>query len=88
MRRVLCRECTQSSRSCNCLAALAPLLLYALFVLLEGVRSLAALLTISQMVFPVLALMAGLMGGYQFPLASRIYFAAAPPRTPSVEEGA
>jgi spermidine synthase len=57
------------------LAALAPLLLYALFVLLEGVRSLAALLTISQMVFPVLALIAGLMGGYQFPLASRIYFA-------------
>ncbi len=57
------------------LAALAPLLLYALFVLLEGVRSLAALLTISQVVFPVLALIAGLMGGYQFPLASRIYFA-------------
>jgi spermidine synthase len=59
------------------LAALAPLLLYALFVLLEGVRSLAALLTISQIVFPVLALIAGLMGGYQFPLASRIYFARA-----------
>jgi spermidine synthase len=57
------------------LAALAPLLLYALFVLLEGVRSLAALLTISQIVFPVLALIVGLMGGYQFPLASRIYFA-------------
>jgi spermidine synthase len=57
------------------LAALAPLLLYALFVSLEGVRSLAALLTISQMVFPVLALIVGLMGGYQFPLASRIYFA-------------
>jgi spermidine synthase len=57
------------------LAALSPLLLYALFVLLEGVRSLAALLTISQMVFPMLALIAGLMGGYQFPLASRIYLA-------------
>jgi spermidine synthase len=57
------------------LAALSPLLLYALFVLLGGVRSLAALLTISHMVFPVLALIAGLMGGYQFPLASRIYFA-------------
>jgi spermidine synthase len=57
------------------LAAGAPLLLYALFVLLERVRSLAALLTASQVVFPVLALIAGLMGGYQFPLASRIYFA-------------
>jgi spermidine synthase len=68
------------------LAALAPLLLYALFVLLEGVRSLAALLTISQMVFPVLALIAGLMGGYQFPLASRIYFAPSEePRTSKAE---
>jgi spermidine synthase len=58
------------------LAAVAPLLLYALFVLLESVRNLAALLTTSQIVFPVLALIAGLMGGYQFPLASRMYFAA------------
>jgi spermidine synthase len=65
------------------LAALSPLLLYALFVLLEGVRSLAALLTISQMVFPMLALIAGLMGGYQFPLACRIYFARSEePRIP------
>jgi spermidine synthase len=57
------------------LAALSPLLLYALFVLLEGVRSLGALLTISQTVFPLLALIAGLLGGYQFPSASRVYFA-------------
>jgi spermidine synthase len=57
------------------LAALAPLLLYALFVLLERVRSLSGLLTVSQLVFPVLALIAGFAGGYQFPLASRIYFA-------------
>jgi spermidine synthase len=68
------------------LAALSPLLLYALFGLLEGVRSLAALLTISQIVFPVLALIAGLMGGYQFPLASRIYFARSEePRTSKAE---
>jgi spermidine synthase len=65
------------------LAGLAPLLLYALFVLLERVRSLAVLLTISQAVFPLLALLAGLMGGYQFPLASRIYFAGSEePRIP------
>jgi spermidine synthase len=64
------------------LAGGAPLLLYALFVLLESVRSLAALLTTSQVVFPVLALIAGLIGGYQFPLASRIYFAATPPLGP------
>jgi spermidine synthase len=65
------------------LAAGAPLLLYVLFVLLESVRSLAALLTTSQVIFPVLALIAGLMGGYQFPLASRIYFAGSEePRIP------
>ena len=57
------------------LAALAPLLLYALFVWLANPRSLTTLLIISPMVFPALALMAGLLGGYQFPLASRIYFA-------------
>jgi predicted membrane-bound spermidine synthase len=52
-------------------------------VLLERVRSLAVLLTISQAVFPLLALLAGLMGGYQFPLASRIYFAGSEePRIP------
>jgi spermidine synthase len=67
------------------LAAGAPLLLYALFVLLESVRSLAALLTTSQVVFPVLALIAGLMGGYQFPLASRIYFAG--PEEPRIPQG-
>ena len=65
------------------LAAVAPLLLYALLVLLARVRNLAALLTTSQMVFPVLALIAGLMGGYQFPLASRMYFAGSEePRIP------
>jgi spermidine synthase len=57
------------------LAAGAPLILYALLVLLASVRSLTALLITSTVVFPVLALIAGLMGGYQFPLASRVYFA-------------
>ncbi len=57
------------------LAALAPILLYALFVGLANARSFAALRTTSTVVFPVLALLAGLLGGYQFPLASRIYFA-------------
>ena len=38
------------------------------------------------MVFPVLALMAGLLGGYQFPLASRMYFAdSEEPRTSKTE---
>jgi len=57
-------------------AAAAPLILYALFVLLASIRSLTMhpIIT-SAIVFPLLALVAGLMGGYQFPLASRIYFA-------------
>jgi spermidine synthase len=68
------------------LAAAAPLLFYALFVLLASLRSMSALLTTSTVVFPLLALVAGLMGGYQFPLASRIYFAGAEePRTSESE---
>ena len=64
------------------LAAAASLLLYALFVLLSSLRSMTALLTTSTVVFPLLTLVAGFMGGYQFPLASRIYFAGAEePRT-------
>ena len=68
------------------LAAAAPLLLCALFALLASAKSLPALLSISPMVFPLLALIAGLMGGYQFPLASRLYFAAAPPLNPLLRE--
>ncbi len=68
------------------LAAAAPLLLYALFVLLASVKSLRALLTLNPMVFSMLALMAGLMGGFQFPLASGLYFSAAPPLNPLLSE--
>jgi spermidine synthase len=64
------------------LAAGAPLLFYALFVLLASLRNKTALLTTSNAVFPLLALVAGLMGGYQFPLATHIYFAGTEePRT-------
>ena len=64
-------------------AAAAPLVLYALFVSLASVRNVTALLITSPMVFLLLALIAGLMGGYQFPLASRMYFAGAEePRPP------
>ena len=34
--------------------------------------------------FPALALLAGMLGGYQFPLASRIYFAAQRDASPSL----
>src|SRR5208337_640356 len=67
------------------LAAAGPLLLYALFVLLASIRNQTALLTTSPMVFPLLALIAGLLGGYQFPLASRMYFAGS--EEPQIRQG-
>jgi hypothetical protein len=59
------------------LAAAAPLVLLGLFEAIgraHGMGSLAA----SRIAFPALALGSGLLGGYQFPVASRIFFDAAP----------
>jgi len=56
-------------------AALSPLVLYLLFQALALVHSRPGLFLASQIVFPVLALCCGLLGGYQFPMASRIFFA-------------
>jgi hypothetical protein len=61
------------------LAAAAPLFLYALFVQLASARSLPVLLTLNPMLFALLALIAGLMGGFQFPVASRLYFSSVTP---------
>ena len=68
------------------LAAAAPLFLYVLFVQLASVRSLPVLLTLNPMVFALLALIAGLMGGFQFPVASRLYFSGATPPNPLLSE--
>jgi spermidine synthase len=57
------------------LAALSPLILYLFFVSLGDIRSPFALLLVSQVLFPTLALLSGVLGGYEFPLASRIFFA-------------
>ena len=56
------------------LAALSPLVLYLLLVLVAPTSSTPGLFVISQVVFPALAVLCGLLGGYQFPLASRIFF--------------
>jgi spermidine synthase len=48
-------------------AAIAPLLLCAVF---EAVTQ----VTGGQVLFPVLALFCGMLGGYEFPVASRIFF--------------
>jgi len=57
------------------LAALSPLLLYFAFQALAVVPSRLGLFVASQILFPVLALCCGFLGGYQFPVASRIFFA-------------
>ena len=46
-----------------------------MFVLLSGMRNPMGLTLVSQVLFPVLALASGLLGGYQFPLASEVFFA-------------
>ena len=65
------------------LAAASPLLLYALLVALERLRSAGGQQVASQVLFPALALAAGWLGGYQFLLGSRVYFADSPARAHS-----
>jgi len=70
-------------------AALAPLLLYFLFTVFARVASPFGLFAVSQIIFPALALVSGMLGGYQFPLASRVYFAGREdsPRSPGTLYG-
>jgi spermidine synthase len=56
------------------LAALAPLLLCGLLRPLADVTNPLGLFLVSQLLFPLLALLCGLLGGYQFLLASRVFF--------------
>ncbi|MGC2197612.1 MAG: fused MFS/spermidine synthase [Terriglobales bacterium] len=57
------------------LAAIAPLVLVALFAALSEVHTRAGLFVTTELAFPLLALLSGLLGGYQFPLASAVFFA-------------
>jgi spermidine synthase len=57
--------------------AISPLLLYALLVWFTKVRSTVGLFAVSQLLFPLLALLSGLLGGYEFPVASRVFFSDA-----------
>jgi spermidine synthase len=56
------------------LATVSPLLFYFLLAGLASTRSIALSSATSTAVFPLLALLAGALGGYQFPVANRIYF--------------
>jgi spermidine synthase len=68
------------------LLAASPLLLYGLFIQLGHVSSAGGQRAASELLFPALALVAGLLGGFQFLLASRAYFGDAPEsgRSPGV----
>jgi spermidine synthase len=55
-------------------AAICPLLLYALLAAVARLSQPAQLAVVGQVLFPLLAVLCGLPGGFQFPVASRIYF--------------
>ncbi|HVM74597.1 MAG TPA: fused MFS/spermidine synthase [Candidatus Saccharimonadales bacterium] len=56
-------------------AAFSPLLLYFVFGRLGSADTLPGILLASRILFPVLAVLCGTLGGYQFPIASRVFFA-------------
>ena len=56
-------------------AALLPLLLYELLRAFAAASRPPAIFLVSQILFPVVAVLCGLLGGFQFPIASRIFFA-------------
>ena len=56
------------------LAALSPLALYLVLNSLAGTRSMSTLAVASLTLFPALALLAGALGGYEFALATEVYF--------------
>ena len=60
------------------IAALAPLVLCGLFAAAARVHSPSGLALIGQVLFPSAALVCGTLGGYEFPLASRLFFASGP----------
>lgn len=56
------------------LAALSPMLLYLLLQTFAATKQPATVFLVSQILFPLLAVLCGLVGGYQFPIASRVFF--------------
>jgi len=59
-------------------AAAAPFLAFAFLDSLAGMKSPAMLAAASQLLFPGLAVACGAIGGWQFAVASRLYFAGEP----------
>jgi len=63
--------------SLQILAALSPLALYLVLSSLTGTRSVGLLALASWLVLPAVALLAGILNGYEFALAVEIFFADA-----------
>lgn len=57
------------------LAALAPLLLFWIFEVCAPIGSGVGLFLTGRVLFPGIALLCGMLGGYQFSVASRVFFA-------------
>lgn len=56
------------------IAAVFPIVLYALLVTASRVTHPAGVFVAGNIFFPLLALLTGGLGGFQFPIASRVYF--------------
>jgi spermidine synthase len=56
------------------LAALSPVLLCLLFDIVAAIKNPATVFLATRILFPVLAVSCGLLGGYQFPMATRMFF--------------
>jgi spermidine synthase len=56
------------------IAVVFPIVLFALLVAASRVNHPAGVFVASNIFFPVLALLSGGLGGFQFPIASRVYF--------------
>jgi len=65
------------------LAALSPLLLFLLLHAFAATKLSTLGFLVSQILFPILAVFCGLFGGYQFPIASRLFFAGRQSQTES-----
>jgi spermidine synthase len=58
------------------LAGVSPLVLYLLFEGLVAINNPANVFLASQILFPVLGVLCGIFGGYQFAVATRIFFSS------------
>lgn len=76
-RALASRAAMMQLASLQVLVAFSPVLLYLFLSSLAGVRSPGMLALVSEIVFPAIALLSGLLGGYEFALATEVFFADA-----------